>query len=206
MAYAEKRGNLWRARWRGPDGTLESKAHGHPRSEYRANRTAGTLAGDRRRVRAAASGGEEVAAPPSGRAVPVEAASPVLARPGPCRPRADLLRQGAELIGFCSWREGLALRPELATGIAGVADLHRAGLRVVNRSPAPMRGSCSTTSSPVTASTRASWPGTRRRRPGTCRWPPRSRPGSRARELRADRPRWPMTWRSCRWPASVSTR
>ena len=25
MAYAEKRGKLWRARWRGPDGTLESK-------------------------------------------------------------------------------------------------------------------------------------------------------------------------------------
>ena len=25
MSYAEKRGNLWRARWRGPDGTLESK-------------------------------------------------------------------------------------------------------------------------------------------------------------------------------------
>lgn len=25
MAYAEKRGNLWRARWRGPEGTLESK-------------------------------------------------------------------------------------------------------------------------------------------------------------------------------------
>jgi hypothetical protein len=25
MAYAEKRGNLWRARWRGPGGTLESK-------------------------------------------------------------------------------------------------------------------------------------------------------------------------------------
>ena len=25
MAYAEKRGNLWRARWRAPDGTLESK-------------------------------------------------------------------------------------------------------------------------------------------------------------------------------------
>jgi integrase len=25
VAYAEKRGNLWRARWRGPDGTLESK-------------------------------------------------------------------------------------------------------------------------------------------------------------------------------------
>src|SRR6266568_4347048 len=25
MAYAERRGNLWRARWRRPDGTLESK-------------------------------------------------------------------------------------------------------------------------------------------------------------------------------------
>lgn len=25
MAYAEKRGKLWRARWRAPDGTLESK-------------------------------------------------------------------------------------------------------------------------------------------------------------------------------------
>jgi len=24
MGYAEKRGKLWRARWRGPDGTLES--------------------------------------------------------------------------------------------------------------------------------------------------------------------------------------
>jgi integrase len=26
MAYAEKRGNLWRARWRAPDGTLESRS------------------------------------------------------------------------------------------------------------------------------------------------------------------------------------
>jgi integrase len=25
VSYAERRGNLWRARWRGPDGTLESK-------------------------------------------------------------------------------------------------------------------------------------------------------------------------------------
>ena len=24
MGYVEKRGNLWRARWRGPDGSLES--------------------------------------------------------------------------------------------------------------------------------------------------------------------------------------
>jgi len=26
VAYAERRGNLWRARWRGPDGTLESES------------------------------------------------------------------------------------------------------------------------------------------------------------------------------------
>jgi hypothetical protein len=26
VSYAEKRGNLWRARWHGPDGTLESKS------------------------------------------------------------------------------------------------------------------------------------------------------------------------------------
>jgi hypothetical protein len=31
MAYAEKRGNLWRARWRGPDGTLESRRGFHTR-------------------------------------------------------------------------------------------------------------------------------------------------------------------------------
>jgi Phage integrase, N-terminal SAM-like domain len=31
MAYAEKRGNLWRARWQGPDGTLESRPGFHTR-------------------------------------------------------------------------------------------------------------------------------------------------------------------------------
>jgi len=46
-----------------------------------------------------------------------------------------LVRRGAEVIAFCSWHEGLALRPEQAAGIAGVADLQRAGLRVVNREP-----------------------------------------------------------------------
>ncbi len=51
MAYAEKRGNLWRARWRGPDGTLESQpgfesktaAENHGRdkeADIRANRYA----------------------------------------------------------------------------------------------------------------------------------------------------------------------
>ena len=50
-------------------------------------------------------------------------------------PAAELLPQGGEVIGFCSWREGLALRPELAGGVSGVADVARRGLRLVNREP-----------------------------------------------------------------------
>ena len=50
-------------------------------------------------------------------------------------PAGELLREGAEVIGFCSWREGLVLRPELAGGISGVADVARRGLRLVNREP-----------------------------------------------------------------------
>jgi putative molybdopterin biosynthesis protein len=45
------------------------------------------------------------------------------------------LPQGAEVIGFCSWREGLVLRPDLADGVAGVGDVARRGLRLVNREP-----------------------------------------------------------------------
>jgi putative molybdopterin biosynthesis protein len=48
-------------------------------------------------------------------------------------PAGELLREGAEVIGFCSWREGLVLRPELADGVSGVADVARRGLRLVNR-------------------------------------------------------------------------
>jgi molybdate-binding protein/DNA-binding XRE family transcriptional regulator len=47
----------------------------------------------------------------------------------------ELLRQGAEVIGFCSWWEGLVLRPELAASVTSVADLLHAGLRLVNREP-----------------------------------------------------------------------
>jgi putative molybdopterin biosynthesis protein len=50
-------------------------------------------------------------------------------------PAADLLPQGGEVIGFCSWREGLVLRPELAGGVGGVGDVARRGLRLVNREP-----------------------------------------------------------------------
>jgi putative molybdopterin biosynthesis protein len=50
-------------------------------------------------------------------------------------PASDLLRNGAEVIRFCSWREGLVLRPELADGVSGVGDLPGSGLRLVNRDP-----------------------------------------------------------------------
>jgi putative molybdopterin biosynthesis protein len=50
-------------------------------------------------------------------------------------PAAKLLPQGGEVLGFCSWREGLALRPEMADGIAGLRDAARRGLRLVNREP-----------------------------------------------------------------------
>jgi putative molybdopterin biosynthesis protein len=50
-------------------------------------------------------------------------------------PAGELLRGGAEVIGFCSWREGLVLRPELTGRISGLADVAAAGLRVVNREP-----------------------------------------------------------------------
>jgi putative molybdopterin biosynthesis protein len=50
-------------------------------------------------------------------------------------PAAELLPLGAEVIGFCSWREGLALRPELAEDVTGLGDVARRGLRLVNREP-----------------------------------------------------------------------
>ncbi len=50
-------------------------------------------------------------------------------------PAAEFLPGGGELIGFCSWREGLVLRPEVAGGISGLPGAARAGLRLVNREP-----------------------------------------------------------------------
>ncbi len=40
---------------------------------------------------------------------------------------------GAEVVGFTSWREGLVLRP--GTQVAGLGDVARHGLRLVNREP-----------------------------------------------------------------------
>jgi len=44
-------------------------------------------------------------------------------------------RDGAEVVGFTSWREGLAIRPELAGTVSGLADIARLALRLVNREP-----------------------------------------------------------------------
>jgi putative molybdopterin biosynthesis protein len=50
-------------------------------------------------------------------------------------PAAELLREGADVIGFCSWREGLVLRPEQEAQVGDVADVVSGGLRLVNRKP-----------------------------------------------------------------------
>jgi putative molybdopterin biosynthesis protein len=50
-------------------------------------------------------------------------------------PAGELLTGGAEIVGFCSWREGLVLRPELAGLVSGLGDVAAAGLRLVNREP-----------------------------------------------------------------------
>ena len=50
-------------------------------------------------------------------------------------PAADQLPDGGEVIGFCAWREGLLLRPELADQASGIKDVAGSGLRLVNREP-----------------------------------------------------------------------
>jgi putative molybdopterin biosynthesis protein len=47
----------------------------------------------------------------------------------------DLLRNGAKILRFCSWREGLVLRPGPASGVTSVRDLPGSGMRLVNREP-----------------------------------------------------------------------
>jgi putative molybdopterin biosynthesis protein len=48
-------------------------------------------------------------------------------------PAARLLPEGGEVIGFCSWREGLVLQPDRAGRISGIKDVAYRGLRLVNR-------------------------------------------------------------------------
>jgi molybdate-binding protein/DNA-binding XRE family transcriptional regulator len=46
-----------------------------------------------------------------------------------------LLPEGGEVIGFCSWNEGLVLHPDVRPTAAGVGDVVGRGLRLVNREP-----------------------------------------------------------------------
>jgi putative molybdopterin biosynthesis protein len=48
---------------------------------------------------------------------------------------SGLLHTGAEILRFCSWRQGLVLRPGPGSGVAGVRDLPGSGLRLVNQEP-----------------------------------------------------------------------
>ena len=56
-------------------------------------------------------------------------------QPGVARDSRSAARipDGAEVVGFTSWREGLVVRP--ATRITGLDDAVRQGLRLVNREP-----------------------------------------------------------------------
>jgi putative molybdopterin biosynthesis protein len=45
------------------------------------------------------------------------------------------LLPGSAIIGFCSWKEGLAVRPGLHGRIKSIGDVARLGLRLVNREP-----------------------------------------------------------------------
>jgi putative molybdopterin biosynthesis protein len=48
---------------------------------------------------------------------------------------ARILRDGADVIGFSAWREGLVLRPEHAAKVDDVAGVVSESLRLVNREP-----------------------------------------------------------------------
>jgi molybdate-binding protein/DNA-binding XRE family transcriptional regulator len=43
--------------------------------------------------------------------------------------------EGASVIGFTAWREGIVLRPELKPTVTGLDTIARQGLRIVNREP-----------------------------------------------------------------------
>jgi putative molybdopterin biosynthesis protein len=47
----------------------------------------------------------------------------------------ELLPDGGDIIGFCSWREGLVLRQDCADQVSDVAGVVARGLRLVNREP-----------------------------------------------------------------------
>ena len=117
------------------------------------------------------------------------------------------LPDGAELVGFTCWREGLVFRP--ATPITGLDDAVRRGLRLVNREPGAQarklldRELARLGLDP--AWTRPYCPATTARPPGTCRSRRRSRAVSPTWAWPASRPRWPTGSTSSRSRRNGST-
>jgi molybdate-binding protein len=121
-------------------------------------------------------------------------------------PARELLPQGGEVIGFCSWREGLVLRPGQARGIRGVGDVARRGLRLVNREPGTEARSVLDRELATLGIDAAQLPGyghPGNRAPASgC---PPSPPDWPTPESRASPRPWPTAWPSSRWPPSAST-
>ena len=113
-------------------------------------------------------------------------------------PARELLRGGGDVIGFCSWREGLVLRPELAGQVTCVADVAAAGLRLVNREPGAEARRVLDRELARHGVDVGQLPGTRPRRPATWRSPRPSRPASPTPGSPASRPPSPTAWHSCR--------
>ena len=55
--------------------------------------------------------------------------------PDPSGKNGQPLPAGAAVVGFTAWREGIALRPGLRSAVAGLDDIARRRLRIVNREP-----------------------------------------------------------------------
>jgi putative molybdopterin biosynthesis protein len=64
-----------------------------------------------------------------------EAPDPAVPDPAVPDPEGDpvAMPDGADVVGFASWREGLVIRP--SAPVTGLADVARLGLRLVNREP-----------------------------------------------------------------------
>jgi putative molybdopterin biosynthesis protein len=111
------------------------------------------------------------------------------------------LRRGAQIMGFCSWREGLVLRSGLAAQVSSVADVVRAGLRLVNREPG---SEARLLLDRELAALGAAPPGTGARPRATCTSRRPSPPGWPTWAWPVSRPRSPMAWTSSRSPKNGS--
>ena len=109
------------------------------------------------------------------------------------------------MIGFCSWREGLVLRPERAGGITAIADLAGNGMRLVNREPGAEARSLLDRELAEAGILGGQLPGYDTRAAGHLEVAAAIAAGLADAGSRASRLPWPMTWSSSRWPPNGST-